>query len=477
MGRRSALTSRLLVAAITSIAAIVLLARGSLAPPTPVGARTEPDAELAVRLQSLFSDLADRVRPAVVSIGSTERLPVAGSPQRDFLDRLFQEERELHRTTLGSGVVVDPRGYILTNSHVVGDGSDLRVRLWNNQRLPGQLIHRDEALDVALVKVDYPGLVAIPMGDSSKLRVGHWVIAVGSPFGLSHTVSVGIVSAVARSDIGILPYESFIQTDAAIHQGNSGGPLINLHGEVVGINTAIYSGVGGSNLGIGFAIPINLARALITRWIDGKSAAFLGVDTARVDEDVAAYFGLDRPRGAFVGKVLESSPAKEAGIRETDIILDFDGTPVRDVDHARVLIAQSDTGRPVPIEVFREGRSVTVIVNLVRNSSTPREAIDTTSSNAPRREILGVTVSTLNADVAGRLGLPGDASGVVVLHVTHDSPADNKGIRVGDVVTEVNETPVLNMRQFRDALRKRSDCIMMKIERRGRDLGYFFLRR
>lgn len=441
-----------------------------------------PDAtpELASRLQSLFSDLADRVRPAVVSIGSTEVVQAPEVSGEVFQQLLHGQHRELRRNSLGSGVIVDTRGFILTNDHVVGAGGNLRVRLWNNQRLPAVVVQRDATLDIALIKIDHRDLVALPLGSSDKLLVGHWVIAVGNPFGLSHTVSVGIVSAVGRSDIGLLPYESFIQTDASIHQGNSGGPLVNLEGKVVGINTAIYSNSGGANLGIGFAIPINLARALTTRWMAGKKGAFLGVDSLAVDRDMASYYDLDEARGTFVARVEKNSPADRAGVRAKDILLSFNGVALRDVEHLRVLIAQSDTGIPVSLELLRAKHRLTLVARLVpagRIAGTSPPKVHAAGETKKSRVGLGITVSTINDEIAARLGISPRPRGIVVLEVAHESPAAAKGIRVGDVIVEVNEIDARNIRQFRDALKRPGKGVMLKIERYGMDRGYVFLSR
>ena len=444
--------------------------------PTEVTAKPAQTRELGVRLQELFSDLAREVRPAVVAIGSTKvvQLPLKEKP---LFNRLFRaNHRELRHQSLGSGVIIDSRGYILTNSHVVGDNRELIVKLWDDREVHATLIQKEEETDVALIKVDLEGLWAIPMADSDTLRVGHWVLAVGNPFGLAQTVSAGIVSAVGRSDVGILPYESFVQTDASINRGNSGGPLVNLRGEVVGVNTAIYSSTVGGNLGIGFAIPINLARAIVSRWMEGKQPSFLGVVSTNVNDDMACYFGLRQPTGAFVQIVKENSPAERAGIQAKDLILTFDGVDVRDADQLKILVTSTDGEKPIPLELLRQGRQMTLDVTLAEKQGNPDPLPGPKTianrENA-RKHSLGITVSPLSKEIITRYELPEDARGVALVEVAFGSPASRKGLRSGDLIVEVNERPVDNMKDFWRAVQSSKEAVMLRTERDGEDQGFF----
>ncbi len=446
-----------------------------------VAAKREETAVLAENLQELFSDLARRVRPAVVTVGSSEVISVSGKGA-DMFERLFRRgSRELRQLSIGSGIIIDPRGYILTNSHVLADGENLRVKLWNDRTVPARLIQKEDEIDIALLKIDAPGLQSIPLGDSDALDVGHWVLAVGNPFGLSQTVSSGIVSAVGRSDVGILNYESFIQTDAAVNQGNSGGPLVNLRGEVVGVNTAIYSDSSGASLGIGFAVPINLARALVERWLQGKRTSFLGLVPARVDRDMAAYFGLDRPRGAFVKSVQETGPAAEAGVRAKDLILGFDGVAVRDLDHLKILVTQAEPENTVTLEIIRNRRRMTLDVTPGARGSIPLSHANSPFEAPPDRvkskPVLGITVGPLQKRIADRFGLPEDARGIIILDVEPGSAAEQKGLRVGDLLVEINDAEVTDMKSFWVAMERSNNGIMLKIVRDGSSLGYYFFRR
>jgi serine protease Do len=463
---------------ITIVSFLVLAATRS---PDDLEARFTAVPLLAEQLQQLFSDLAKRIRPAVVAVGSTELIEIGSDDEEAGADEpSIDPPGGVKRSSLGSGVIVDPRGYILTNSHVVGSGDNLHVTLWNKRRLGAEVVQRDEALDIALIKVEHPSLEAIPMGDSDRLQVGHWVVAVGNPFGLSHTVSAGIVSALGRSDIGILPHESFIQTDASIHQGNSGGPLVDLGGELIGINTAIYSGPSGSNLGIGFAVPVNLVKGLISRWIDGKDVAFLGIHALNVDDDMASYFRLDERQGAFIASVKEGSPASRAGLKEKDVILRFNGAEVRDAGHLRVLISESEADVVIAMDVLRRGERLALQTSLGRKAPNPQPDV---ASAAVRRRFesdrnsLGITVSPVNADIASQLGIPDGIGGIAVLEVDLNSPADSKGIRVGDVITEANDVRVQTIRDFREALEGSHTGVMLRILRSGREPSYLFFRK
>jgi serine protease Do len=315
------------------------------------------------------------------------------------------------------------------------------------------------------------------MGESETVRVGQWVLAVGSPFGLTQTVSAGIVSALHRSDLKILPFESFIQTDASINPGNSGGPLVNLRGEAIGISTAMYSNAGGGNQGIGFAVPIDLAKALVGRWIEGKSASFIGLVPSRVDPDMARYFGLDEPRGAFVARVDAASPAEKAGLRTKDLILSFGFKPVRDDSHLRVLVAGSPANEAVEVEVLRgAGRQIIRLVPAERTGDPPPPAPPAIAEE-PRTRLLGITVTPVTPEIAERLALPPARSGMAVIDVQEGSAAAKKGLRRADLILEINERLVTTLEDVRLALEAAKGAVMLGVFRGAGETEYIFVPR
>jgi len=443
-------------------------------------------AALAKDLQDLFAGVAEEVRPAVVFISSTRTIPV---PEADAeIEQFFQGRRATRQRSLGSGVIIDPRGFVLTNHHVVGEAEELLVKSWDGQVWPARVVQKEESADIALLKVEAQNLRAVALGNSDSIRVGHWVVAIGSPFGLTQTVSTGIVSAVGRSDLGILPYESFIQTDASINQGNSGGPLVDLGGRLVGINTAIFSNSCGTSLGIGFAVPINLAQALVEKWIQGKSSSYLGIKPLRMDDDAARYFGLEEDRGVLVESVAADSPAERGGLKPMDILTRFNGAKVRDENHFRYLLARADAGRPLDLEVLRgpekpprrQELKVTLSEVEPRSPAPPAAPI----ADTPRRaRMLGITVSPLTADLARQLSAPEGTAGVAVIDVDLNSTADAKGLREGDIILEVNQQPVKDVADVMKAMNGSgkdgppTSVVLLRILRNGTDSGYKFLPR
>jgi serine protease Do len=443
-------------------------------------------AALAKDLQDLFAGVAEEVRPAVVFISSTRTIPV---PEADAeLEQFFQGRRATRQRSLGSGVIIDPRGFVLTNHHVVGEAEELLVKSWDGQVWPARVVQKEESADIALLKVEAPNLRSVALGNSDSIRVGHWVVAIGSPFGLTQTVSTGIVSAVGRSDLGILPYESFIQTDASINQGNSGGPLVDLGGRLVGINTAIFSNSCGTSLGIGFAVPINLAQALVEKWIQGKSSSYLGIKPLRMDDDAARYFGLEEDRGVLVEAVAADSPAERGGLKPMDILTRFNGARVRDENHFRYLLARADAGHPLDVEVLRgpekpprrQELKVTLSEVEPRSSAPPAAPV----ADTPRRaRMLGITVSPLTADLARQLSAPEGTAGVAVIDVDLNSTADAKGLREGDIILEVNQQPVKDVAEVMKAMNGSGkdgappSVVLLRILRNGTDSGYKFLPR
>lgn len=470
-GFRPALPRGVLVLlAVAAVLLVVIHASGSA--PGAGDARVAPaeEVQLARDLENLFSSVAESVKLSVVSISARDDYPSFSAPH----DGTSPQGAE----SIGSGFIMDPSGYILTNRHLILEASRVTVRLHDSRELPAQIVAQDATSDIALLKIEAEDLRALPLGDSRDARVGQWVLAIGNPFGLSQTVSAGIISALGRSDLRILPYEDFIQTDASIHPGNSGGPLVNLRGEVLGINTAIYSRRDGRGQGIGFAVPIDIARVLARRWMSGKKACFLGVYTTRVDREMARYFGLDGPRGVFLSVVSKDSPAGRAGLHPKDLLVSFEGIEVRDENHLRVLVASAPPGQPIEIEVIRLGERERVSV-ILEEKAGPPPSVRVPPMEVPPSgtRLLGITVITMDEEVADRMRISHFLEGVLIVAVSPESTAARKGLEPGDIIVEVNETPIGHLDDMHDALELRSDVAMLCIWRRGSEKLYFFLER
>jgi len=414
--------------------------RPRLAPPAaPADART-----ILRSLEEAFTAVADRVTPAVVNVSSVPNRAAGGGEEgerfreffgEDLYERYFRRRPREDARASGSGVIVDPKGYILTNNHVIENARDITVRLSDSRKLPAKLVGRDPKTDLAVLKVDAPGpLPAAEMGDSDALRVGQWAIAIGNPFGLDRTVTVGIVSATARNRVGLTTYENFIQTDASINPGNSGGPLLNLDGRVIGINTAIVA----SGQGIGFSIPINEAKMVMSQLIARGRVVrgWLGVVIQDVTDELSSSFGVAERQGVLIADVMRGSPAETAGVRPGDVVVEFGGAPVREVPDLQRRAAGVSPGQTVPLKVVRDGKplAVTVLVG-----EMPAEE-PTAVAAQPEAERFGLQVEPLAPDAAARLGLP--SGGLLVTDVAPASPADRAGLRRADVVLEINRRPV-----------------------------------
>lgn len=436
-----------------------------------------------------FADLAERLNPSVVNISTTQvvkgqqrrsapRFPFPSpfgerDPFEEFFERFFGGEnpqRELRRRSLGSGFIVNKEGYIVTNNHVVENASDIKISLSDKEEFDAKVIGRDPKTDVALIKIEAKkDLQATPLGDSGKLRVGDWVVAIGNPFGLGHTVTSGIVSAKGRI-IGAGPYDDFIQTDASINPGNSGGPLFNLNGEVVGINTAIVA----SGQGIGFAIPINVAKDLLLQLREkGRvTRGWLGVQVQQVTPELAKSFGLDRERGALVADVVPDTPAEKAGIERGDVIVEFNGRKIEHMNDLPRVVASTQPGADVEVKVLRKGQEKMVRVKV----SEMTEERTARGGGGSIEEGLGMTVQELTPEIARSLGLT-ETKGVVVSNVEDESPADEAGIQRGDVVLEVNQKKVSNLREYRAALGRTGGTeSWLFLVRRGNNVLYVALK-
>jgi serine protease Do len=415
-------------------------------------------------LSATFEKIADIIKPSVVSISSVKKVAIDQSAPGDpgnspfgdlFNDRLFQRffsyrvPRNFIQRGLGTGVIVSSDGYILTNNHVVGDAQEVEVRLPDDRTLRAHVVGTDEKTDLAVLKVDAHGLHPAELGDSDQLRVGQWVVAAGNPFGLTSSVTAGIISATGRSNVGLADYEDFIQTDAAINPGNSGGPLVDLHGKVVGINTAIFSRSGGY-MGIGFAIPSNMAHTVMDGLIQHGHVVrgWLGVEIQDLNAGLAGSFGYSGTRGALVSDVSAGSPADHAGIKVGDIITRFDGHPIDNVARLRDQVADTKPGRRVDVEVFRGGHQQTLGVEIAELGG----AAVASAEPGLGREKLGMTLQTLTSDEAQQLRLDPDQQGVLVTAVEPLSPAERAGLRANDVITGVKDQPVRSAEALRRLL-------------------------
>ncbi len=435
-------------------------APASEAPPTPAGApAAAPAAEIPLAALPDFTQLSEKLSPSVVNISTSSQggapgiNPFGGDPHEfggEPWERFFGPgpKKGFKQRSLGSGFIINRDGYILTNNHVVENADEILVKLDTDKEYKAKIIGRDPKTDIAVIKIeDVPDLVAAPLGNSDQLRVGEWVVSIGNPFGLEHSITAGIVSAKGRY-IGQGSYDQFIQTDAAINPGNSGGPLINLRGEVVGINSAIFSRSGG-NIGIGFAIPINLAKELIPQLEEkGRvTRGWLGVLIQKVTPEIAEHLELKEARGALVADVVEDGPAKAAGLHVGDVIVEFDGHAVKDSTELPLLVARTGIGKTVPVKVIRDNKTETYQVTVAELKD------EETQMASGKEENFGLTVQAITPDIAESLGLSKDIKGVVVSGVESGSSADDAGLRRGDVILEVNRKPVEDLNAYRKAMK------------------------
>ena len=411
-----------------------------------------------------FASVIDPALPAVVNISSSKVVKQQNNIPGFFNDPFFhqffgdqfgppstqpQTEREY---SLGSGVIVNPDGYILTNNHVVAGASDVEVFTQDRKKFKAKIIGTDPRTDIAVLKIDASSLPTLTLGDSSSLKVGDVVFAIGDPFGIGETATTGIVSATRRAFGGAIEhYENFIQTDAAINPGNSGGALIELHGNLIGINTAIISG-GGGNQGIGFAIPINMARNVMDQIVEhGKVIrGYLGVTIQGVDPDMAKAFGLSQGGGALIGDVTPGGPAAKAGLERGDIILELNGEAVSGQDDLSVRISELAPGTVVHLKVFRNGQARDLEATLGEYPETAQASQP--SSTAEGTSLKGVHVQNLTPDIAQQLGVPSSTLGVAVTDVDPGSDAAASGLQQGDIIQAVNRKPVHNREQYEQAL-------------------------
>ena len=445
-----------------------------------------------------FSELADELIPSVVSVSviisresiNQPRAPQfpPGSPFEDFFKDFFErrgiprqntppQRPRRNETAQGSGFIISDKGLIVTNNHVITGASSITVVLHDGKTLQAKLIGADAKTDLALLKVKTDiKLKAVNWGNSDGVKVGNWAMAIGNPFGLVNTVTVGIVSARAR-DINAGPFDDFIQTDASINRGNSGGPLFNLKGEVIGVNTAIYSPSGGS-VGIGFAIPSALAENIVEQLEEyGRTIrGWLGVRIQTVTEDLASSLGLDRPYGALVASVIPNSPAEKAGIKPGDVILDFNGSEVTEMRKLPRLVAETKVNSKSNVTIWRneKKKSLKVVIAEMKEEEKEvkesKEKIDSEMLKSDYFEQLGITLSSITQDVRMRQNIPENVSGLLVTKVEQNTDAEIKGIRPGDIIQQINQVSINDINAFRkiiSSLKGSKKGVLLLVNRQG----------
>jgi serine protease Do len=477
-----------------------------LVAPAPAQARSAPES---------FADLAQKLLPAVVNVSTTQTVKQAqaapgergqrrgpeipqfppGSPFEEFFKEFFDRQQRGERpdapprraTSLGSGFIIDPAGYVVTNNHVVSEADEINITLHDDTTYKAKLVGRDVKTDLALLKVEpKKPLAAVAWGDSDQTRVGDWVVAIGNPFGLGGSVTAGILSARGR-DIQSGAYDDYLQTDASINRGNSGGPMFNTAGDVIGINTAIYSPTGGS-VGIGFAIPATLAKPVIEQIKKyGKvRRGWLGVRIQSVTDELAESLGLDKPKGALVSSASEGGPAAKAKIEPGDVILKFDGKDVTEMRRLPRIVADTQIDKPVDVIVWRKKKEVPLKVQvgeLVENeqvaAATPGPSGSTTPSPGGTVTELGLQMSSVSQPLREKFGLADDVNGVIVTEVSGSSPAGEKGVKPGDVIVEVGQEEVktpadvaAKIKAARDAKKK---SVLLLVDQKG-DLRFVAVR-
>ena len=469
----------------TALVFVFLLSFGLVVSPGTLFALSSHTQPLA---SNIFVEIAKKQNPAVVNVSTKAKAEAAPKnfrvprpnpgqnrspdPFRDFYDRFFGERPDQKpKRGMGSGFVIDKEGHILTNYHVVEGADEIIVILDDNgteKEYTATLVGSDPKTDIALVKInresgdtkDFPFL---RLGSSENLEVGEWVVAIGNPFGLSHTVTVGVVSALGRS-IGAGPYDEFIQTDASINPGNSGGPLINIEGDVIGINTAIISGNTGGNVGIGFAIPINIAKGILKDLKERGTVTrgWLGVMIQKITPELAKSFGLNQSEGALVGDVIPDGPAAKGGIKRGDVIVRFDGQQVKDMEDLPKIVAATRPNSVVDVEVIREGSQMTLRVSIELLEDSKPTVV------AAKADPLGLQAQDITEELAQNLKLEG-SEGVLVSDVTAGNAAAEAGIRRGDVISEMNRSIVKNLGDYQNILAsvQKGSSVLFLIKRGG----------
>jgi len=427
-------------------------------------------------LGTALSEISESASPAVVNISTSMTVKMQQTPFDQFMnDPFFRKffgdqprghgkQREYKTSALGSGVIVSDDGYILTNNHVIKDADEIKVLLYDKRELEGKIIGADPKTDLAVIKIDAKDLPILRLGDSDKLKVGSVVMAIGNPYGLNHTITMGIVSAVGRANVGIADYEDFIQTDAAINPGNSGGALVNAQAELVGINTAIFSTSGGYQ-GIGFAIPSNMAKNVMNSLIENGKVVrgWLGVTIQNLTPDLARHFKIKSKEGVLISDVMEKSPADKGGMESGDLIIKYNGKDVKDSVSLRTMVAQTAPDTKVDVLVIRDEKEKKLTIQI---GELPDDVA--TIGKEVSSSLEGVTVQDITPDIREQLKLPERITGVVITDIAPDSPVIGV-LRAGDIVREINRKDISSVKDFSKAMKKTGDedDILMLIYRNG----------
>ena len=441
------------------------------APKSPSGNSPLPDVDA---LSRAFASVAEMLKPAVVNVFTEQKAgevshPPTGGPFDEFFERFFREQQDQKRRSLGSGVIIDARGYVVTNNHVVENADEIEIQFSDERRFKAEVVGTDPPTDLAVlrIKTEKPETFHhVDFGDSDALVVGEWVLAMGNPFGFGHTVTAGIVSAKGRV-IGQGTYDDFVQTDAAINPGNSGGPLVNMKGQVVGINSNIISNSGGS-MGIGFAIPSNMARKIYDQLVSAGTVVrgWLGVGIQPLTPELAKGFGLEGKHGALISEVLgEDSPAAKAGLKAGDVIVELKGIPVDSNTHLVHLVADIHPGETVELKYYRDGKLASTKVTVAKRT------VDQAFAAPPRnlqgeKGRLGISGQNLTPQLAGEMGASSKA-GVVLVEVDPDGPAEEAGLRRGDILIEANREPLRTVDDLQRVLSEvpKGGDVLLRIER------------
>ncbi|NWF98177.1 MAG: DegQ family serine endoprotease [Nitrospirae bacterium] len=436
--------------------------------------------EILSKVGQATAEIVDAVKPAVVNISTTRTIKTQGGFDpffddpffRRFFGDRFKAPKERKSSGLGSGVIVDSNGYILTANHVIQGSEEIKVTLSDKREFMGKIVGSDAMSDIAVIKIEAKDLPVVKMGNSSKLRVGETVLAIGSPYGLSQTVTMGIVSAVGRANVGIADYEDFIQTDAAINPGNSGGALVNVRGELVGINTAIFSTSGGYQ-GIGFAVPTSMAKAVMDSLINkGKVVrGWIGVAIQNLTPELAKQFNLSEDKGVLIGDVVEDGPADKAGLQRGDVIIEFDGKKIEDPNQLRNKVAVTEPGQEIEVKIIREGKN---LIKKIIVGELPSE-IHKLSKGEYNNSLSGIAVQNITSELIERLGLPSKIYGVIIEDIDEESPAFGI-LKEGDVILEINRQKITNMKDYDKVVSKiKSDKEILLLIYRERATIYITL--
>ena len=415
--------------------------------------------------QRAFSMIAKKVTPCVVNVSTVSKKTITQPffEMSPFFEDFFGGQQPRQNKSLGSGFIISKDGYIVTNDHVVRDAQSIQVKLSNDKVYDARIVGGDPKTDIAVIKINANDLPVAVLGDSEKLEAGQWAIAIGNPFGLDRTMTVGVISATGRSNVGIETYENFIQTDASINPGNSGGPLLNVYGEVIGINTAIVA----AGQGIGFAIPVSMAKPIFTQLIKkgNVSRGWMGISIQPVTEELAQSFGMRSAKGALINGIMSGSPAEKAGMRQGDVIVGFNGTEVKDPAHLQRLVAEAGIGKNARVSVVRDGKTLGLNMTLANADSAPRAG-----------HAAGGGRQQGQADPLGLAVEDADGEGVVIADLAHGGAAAVAGMKRGDVIVSINRKRITGVAEYQAAVQQAQGKSLIVLVRRGEASIYFALK-